>query len=177
MNKLIVTATILFGALWVSLTQLHAQDSTEHHTEKPYTFGLGAGAGFATGYGLSLRYVPNKFGAQLNFAPYKDFETEIYSFGVTLLYTLIPGQITNLYVYQANHYYYHSQTNYIYNPNLPEQEEKVRTTESYVNNGIGFGMEIIMAKRIGFNLMTGYAFYHNFEQLNITGEVALYYKF
>ena len=34
-----------------------------------------------------------------------------------------------------------------------------------------------MAKRIGLNLMAGYAFYNNFKQLNVTGEAALYYKF
>jgi hypothetical protein len=46
-----------------------------------------------------------------------------------------------------------------------------------MNNESGFGVEIVMAKRIGLNLMTGYTFYNNFSQLNITGEVALYYKF
>lgn len=175
MNKLTITGTILLVALVLCFQQLYGQDST--HNAKPYVFGLGAGAGFATGYGLSFRYVPNKFGAQVNFAPYKDPETERYSFGVTLLYTLIAGQNTNLYIYQANHYYYNSQTISIYNPNLPNQEEKVRNTEAYINNGVGFGMEIIMAKRVGLNLMTGYAFYHNLEQLNVTGEIALYYKF
>lgn len=168
--QLLITVMLLF-AFAVS----YAQDSTQQkHT---HVFGLGAGAGFATGYGLSFRYLPNKWGAQVNFAPYKNAETERYSIGVTVLYTLISSQITSLYVYQANHYYYNSQTNYLYNPTFPNQQEKVRTTEAYVNNGVGFGMEIVMAKRIGLNLMTGYAFYRNFEQLNVTGEAALYYKF
>ncbi|MES2780939.1 MAG: hypothetical protein V4651_13690 [Bacteroidota bacterium] len=176
MYKQMISKIFIIVSLLLSFHQANAQDSTLQKT-KPYIFGIGCGAGFATGYGLSFRYVPNKFGAQVNFAPYKDTETERYSIGVTFLYTVIASQITNLYIYQANHYYYNSQTTYVYNPNVPDQQEKIRSTESYVNNGVGFGIEIIMAKRIGLNLMTGYAFYNNFKQLNVTGEVALYYKF
>lgn len=145
--------------------------------QEDYKYGIGIGAGFATGYGLSFRYHPQKFGAQVNFAPYKTEDTERYSAGVTFLYNIIESRITNLYIYQANHYFYNSRTQYIYNPDFPDMEEKIRTTESYFNNGLGFGMEIIIAKRIGFNLMTGYAFYENFEKLNLTGEAALYFKF
>lgn len=177
MKALRLLKTTLCVAFLLLFIQLPAQETNIANNVKPYVFGLGAGAGFATGYGLSFRYHPGKLGLQTNFAPYKDAETERYSAGVTLLYTVITGQISNLYIYQANHYYYNSQTNYVYNPSLPNQEEKVRSTEDYVNNGIGFGMEIIMAKRIGLNLMTGYACYRNFEQLNVTGEMALYYKF
>lgn len=177
MYKSLPAQLIIILGLLLSYMQVSAQDSTHQQKNPSYVFGLGAGAGFATGYGLSFRYQPNKIGLQVNFAPYKDSETERYSVGITFLYTLITSQITRLFMYQANHYYYNSQTNYLYNPTFPDQQEKVRTTEAYVNNGIGFGMEIIMAKRIGLNLMTGYACYHNFEQLNITGEAALYYKF
>ncbi len=66
---------------------------------------------------------------------------------------------------------------YTYDPNTNLQVEDIRKTEQYFNNGIGFGIEIIMAKRISLNLMAGYAFYDNFRKLNITGETALYYKF
>jgi hypothetical protein len=140
-------------------------------------YGIGAGAGFATGYGLSFRYVPKKFGAQVNFAPFKNTDTERYSFGVTFLYTIIENRITSLFIYQANHYYYNSQMVYVYNETKPDVALQELQTEQYVNNGVGFGIEIIMAKRIGLNLMTGYAFYKNFKQLNITGEAALHYKF
>jgi hypothetical protein len=32
-------------------------------------------------------------------------------------------------------------------------------------------------ERIGLNLMSGYAFYDNFNGLNVTGEMSIYYKF
>lgn len=163
--------------LLLSKSVLIAQDSIKNAAEVHYKYGIGAGAGFATGYGLSFRYIPKKFGGQVNFAPFKNKETERYSVGLTLIYTLIESKITNLFLYQANHYYYNSQMIYVYDPNLPDKQEMERNTESYFNNGLGFGIEIIMAKRVGLNLMAGYAFYDNFSQINVTGEAALYYKF
>jgi hypothetical protein len=168
--------------LFLIIFQFHsvvtqAQDSLKNNGKQIYKFGIGGGAGFATGYGLSFRYLPKKFGAQVNFAPFKNKETERYSFGLTMIYLLIESKVSNLYLYQANHYYYNSQTTYIYDPNKVGDPEKVRTKEAYFNNGLGFGIELIMAKRIGLNLMAGYAFYDNFSQLNVTGEAALYYKF
>ncbi len=157
-NQFLIPLLIAY-LLLASCIFCQAQDSTKLAPQEKYKFGIGAGAGFATGYGLSFRYIPKKFGGQVNFAPYKDKETERYSLGLTLIYMLIESKSTNFFLYQANHYYYNSQTNYIYNPIAPNMEEKVRSTERYFNNGLGFGIEIIFVKRIGLNLMAGYAFY------------------
>ncbi|MES2139693.1 MAG: hypothetical protein V4511_08275 [Bacteroidota bacterium] len=175
MKKVLFFNSVLI--LLFSTSMVKAQDSAKNLPEVHYKYGIGGGAGFATGYGLSFRYIPKKIGGQINFAPFKNKETERYSVGLTLIYILIESKITNLFLYQANHYYYNSQMIYIYDPNLPDSQGKVRNTESYFNNGLGFGIEIIMAKRVGLNLMAGYAFYNNFTQLNVTGEAALYYKF
>lgn len=150
---------------------------TPEETIPKFKHSLGAGAGFTTGYGLSYRYLPNKFGAQVNFAPYHDKETDRYSVGLTFIYILIENKISSLYLYQGNHYYYNSELIYIYDPLSPTSQDRVRESEGYVNNGLGFGIEFTIAKRIGLNLMVGYASYKNFEQLNLTGETALYYKF
>ena len=170
----------LFSAVlifFLSYSSANAQDSIKKNEEIHYKYGIGGGAGFATGYGLSFRYIPKKFGAQVNFAPFKNKETERYSVGVTLIYMIIESKVSNLFLYQANHYYYNSQMIYAYDVKMPDSQELVKSTESYVNNGLGFGIEIVMAKRVGLNLMAGYAFYNNFSQLNVTGEAALYYKF
>lgn len=68
---------------------------------------------------------------------------------------------------------YETDPNKPYNPNPPKQ----RVTNQYFKNGVGFGIDITIAKRISFNLMSGYAFYSNFQQINLTGETALHYKF
>jgi hypothetical protein len=169
---------LLAFALLLVMTPGRAQ-STETET---FRHGIGIGAGFTTGYGLSYRYTPGKFAMQANFAPYKDKESARYSAGITFLYTLIPGKITSLYLYQANHYFYDSQVTYYTDAEKKFQTMDVtpirdKVTDSFFNNGIGFGMEIIFARRIGFNLMMGYAAYDNFNQINVTGETALYFKF
>ncbi len=153
-----------------------AQTPAEPVTPVVFKHAVGGGAGFTTGYGLSYRYTPGKFGVQVNFAPYHDKETDRFSTGLTFLYTVIRNANTSLYAYQGNHYYYNSQITYVYNPNKPTPDEQ-HSKSAYMNNGLGFGIEVIIAKRIGLNLMGGYAFYDNFNYLNLTGETALYYKF
>lgn len=165
-----------FSSLCIMLNAQSPEKTEEPH----FKHAVGIGAGFSTGYGLSYRYHPTKFGVQANFAPYHDDETDRISAGLTFLYTLIPGKTTSLYLYQGNHYFYNSETRY-YNE-FKEQvfdatPVKTKETESYFINGIGLGMEIVFAKRIGFNLMTGYGAYKNFSQVNITGETGLYFKF
>ena len=167
---------LCFGMLTNSL-QVLGQEKANSAKEIVTKHGLGAGAGFTTGYGLSYRYTPNKWGAQINFAPYKDSETERYSVGLSFLYTLIQNNNTSLFAYQGNHYYYNSQMQYVSNPIAPFNETYKRVSEGYMNNGIGFGIEIIFAKRISFNLMAGFASYRNFSNINLTGETALFYKF
>jgi hypothetical protein len=135
---------------------------------------LGAGAGFTTGYGLSYRYTPSKFGVQVNFAPYKSESIVRFSTGITFLYNLLTTENTVLYLYQANHYYtYSNSAAYNSNNNLYDKKEE----EAYFNNGLGFGFEILIVKNIGLNLMTGYALYQNAKNYNVTGETALYFKF
>ena len=177
MKKLRLFIAIICIGLLANMPQVLGQDKTPSTSENINKHALGAGAGFTTGYGLSYRYTPNKWGAQVNFAPYKDNETERYSVGLTILYKLIENTNTSLYAYQGNHYYYNSQMEYTYNPIAPFNQTYERVSEGYMNNGVGFGIEIIIAKRISFNLMAGFATYRNFSNINLTGETALYYKF
>lgn len=180
MKKNITVSCLVLFAASATFAQATDEGKIPH-----YKYAIGIGAGFSTGYGLSFRYTPSKFGLQANFAPYYSETVKTYSGGITFLYTLIEAKTTNLFIYQGNHYYSNStiefrdtvsQIYYSSDPDLPNVV-KEKTTESYFNNGIGFGIEIIIAKRIGFNLMAGYGFYVNFSQVNVTGETGLYYKF
>ena len=165
------TKNIIFIAIISMIASIcNAQDSLQ---ETKLKHGLGMGAGFTTGYGISYKYTPNKLGVQVNFAPYKSKTLQRYSLGVTFTYTLIEKRISKLYLYEANHFFYSKETyDYLGNVGGPNI-----TKESYLNNGLGFGFELTIAKSIGLNLMSGYAFYDNFNNINITGEMALHYKF
>lgn len=173
----LITTILILGTFITSFSQVVTD--TPPVSEK-LKYSIGVGAGFATGYGLSFKYNPNKLGVQLNFAPFKNKTTSRYSLGVTFLYNLIEAKYTKLYIYQANHFYYNSvkyETEIFNGYGVPNTKNTSITTENYFNNGLGFGFEIVIAKNIGLNLMTGYAFYDNFNGMNITGESALYYKF
>lgn len=172
-----ISKVLFIGLAFLTTITTQAQNSSERDINVKYKYGIGAGAGFATGYGLSFRYVPKRFGGQFNFAPFKNSETSRYSLGATFLYMLNENKNTNFYLYQANHFYYDSSLQSIYDPNSPTSSSTQRVTDSYFNNGLGFGVEIIIAKQVGLNFMAGYAAYNNFNGLNVTGELALYYKF
>jgi len=161
---------IILILIFVKSTAL-AQDSSRN-----FKHAIGAAAGFTTGYGLSYRFMPAKYGVQITFAPYHDSNLDRFSTGLTLLYTLVESKVTNLFLYQGTHHYYNSRIEERYDPDKTTPTS-VRVTESYVNVGLGVGIEIIIAKRVGFNLMAGYAAYDNFNKLNITGESGLFYKF
>lgn len=168
MKTFILKSSAFILLLFIS-SNILAQKDEESEVKPKHS--LGAGIGFTTGYGLSYRYTPSNFGIQVNFAPYKTSNVSRFSTGLTFLYRLTNGQTTSLYVYEANHFYSNSE-------NIPDGLGKTsRSEEAYFNNGIGFGVEIMVASKIGLNLMTGYASYKNGEELNMTGEAALYFKF
>lgn len=165
---------VLFGSVSAG-----AQNQDEN---KPYRHAIGVGAGFTTAFGLSYRYTPSRFGAQLNFAPIKSSTFTNISAGLTFLYMLIPGKTASLYLYQGNHYFYRQETTYFLDATKLTVSNsatnfKTEFTEDYFNNGIGFGIELLFARQVSFNLMAGYGSYVNFKQINVTGEAALYFKF
>lgn len=187
MPKTVKLITILTICFLFGIMKIHGQSPLNLEPEKQVRHGIGAAAGFVTGYGLSYRFTPSKFGMQFNFAPYHSKDIDRYSLGITFMYKLIDNKSTNLYLYQGNHFYYNSEKQYYLDsaknsqtsaPNSGNSntiEERIK--ENYFNNGIGVGIEIIIVKKIGFNIMAGYGAYKNFEELNFTGETGLYYKF
>jgi hypothetical protein len=170
------------SAIWVCSVLTFLTASAQEQTKEDHKHAIGIGAGFTTAYGLSYRYTPSRFGVQANFAPFKnDFNTTI-STGLTFLYKIIPGNVASLFLYQGNHYYYNKETRYFEDAAKTMMTDKKTgisetNTQNYMNNGVGFGIELLFAKQVGFNLMAGYASYVNFSQINVTGEVGLYFKF
>jgi hypothetical protein len=79
-------------------------------------------------------------------------------------------EYANIYLYQGNHLIYFNPYNHtgFYRESLKRKE---------INNGLGFGVEAIVFKHIGINVMYGYAFYDNFDRSFFTAETGLYYKF
>jgi hypothetical protein len=169
MKKNLLLLFLLAGTSFIFLT-LNAQENSEVGQRMHYKHGLGVAAGATTGYGLSYRYCPSRFTVQTTFAPYKSQYSSSLSLGFAFLYNLVETERTSFFIYQGNHFLYnHNENNY----SIPANP----STDKHWNNGIGIGIEFISYKRVSINLMAGYASYRGFQEINVTGETGLYYKF
>jgi hypothetical protein len=143
---------------------IFGQDNDTIKIIKKPKHSVGIGAGFTTGFGLSYRFMPKKIGIQTTFLI---LPKNYYSnFSATILYKLIQRQYSWFYLYQSN--LYSTYKNSGSNSGSPYFEWF---------NGFGFGVELIMGKHIGLNLMGGTGFYRSFKEFTVTGESGLYFKF
>jgi hypothetical protein len=170
MKKILLLLVFAAGFNIISCSLL-AQQSTEASERINYKHGLGMAAGFTTGFGLSYRYCPSRFSVQATFAPIKTDYSVRVSAGIAFLYNLVETNRTSFYLYEGNHYQYHKENYDPYGYNSPG------VSNNHLSNGVGIGIEFIIYKRISFNLMAGYASYDFFDEINVTGETGLYYKF
>jgi len=152
-----------------TLMKSEREQAEELESKEPFRLkhNLGVATGFTTGWGLAYRYFPGKLGYQVNMIGYKDVDKGDLSIGGTLLYSLYTNYYSNLYLYQANSYYY----------KYPAYAYGGLLTPNTFNQGFGFGIELIAAKYLSFNLMLGYGALRNWTVISPTVEVALFYKF
>jgi len=164
MRKIIFITVIFCISLLISNKTI-AQDSIPPLSKKiRYAHGLGIGAGFTTGLGLTYRYFPKRFGVQATFGAFGIKPKQNYSSGLTLLYNLKDFDKSRLFLYFANHLYI---TEYDYKDDM----------EQFVNTGMGFGAELFSQPYFSASLMTGYAYYGRREAVLLTAEVAFLFKF
>jgi len=120
---------------------------------------IGLNAGFTTGFGVSYRYWPERFGNQITFFPYKNKDYYLVSIGYTGLVKIHEIRQLSLFGYISDHIL-------------------ITKARSRMNLGIGLGFEVYVGL-IGINLMYGYGFYNltNNTHINLTGELGVFYRF
>ncbi len=138
---------------------------------------FGAAAGFSTGYGLSYRYWPGNWGIQGTFAPYYDNTAgPTISLGITGLRLIEDNGWSRFFVYLGNHLHIDSDSDGSYDP---AQEPEYRQITTYVL-GVGPGIEFLIKRRLGINLMFGVALFTDsdgYVMTHLTGETGIYYRF
>ncbi len=152
-----------------------AQDTTNTQSKKPYKHYIGIAAGHTTGNGISYRYNQSRWGAQTTFYTMRNHNDKKLSFGMTIIYKMIDRRKTGLFMYASNRY-----QNYKFDP-----FGKNSNYSSYYNNkhsgewnqGVGIGIEILALESISMNFMGGFATYEDFDNINMTGELGIYYTF
>ena len=171
MKYLLVTIISLSFLINTSYAQ---NDSTA--TTPKFKHAIGVTAGFTIGNGLSYRHSFNKFEIQGSFAPFKDEFSSKYSVGATFIYKLVETPKVIFLLYQGNQYIYKEDMEYSWDINGNQLSED-KVIESYVNNGIGIGVRFIILKRVGLDIMGGYASYDNYSRISFTGEIGLFFMF
>lgn len=168
MCKIKIISTFLAAAFIIlSVNPLIAgqnSDNQEDLSVNTYQHAFGFGAGVTTGYGLSYRYFENRFGIQANFAPFYTESRSHMSTGLSILFRLENTEHVNFYLYQGNHL-------------LTEYRQFTREYTYRWFNGLGVCIEIIMRERASLNIMSGFAGRDNFDEIGVTGELALYFLF
>ncbi len=183
MNKFIQPVFLVVFLISLSAASF-AQEVDSTNTETPhYKHSIGTVITSTSGIGMSYRYrLEKSFGVQFSYLPLierTNGSTTNQAFGLMFLYTFYEAEKSNFYVYQGNslwtqreqYYYYNSGGYYQYDE--PESHSYYRT---YLNHGLGLGMEFLIQERGGFNLQIGLGSYDNFTSILPAGGISLFYK-
>jgi hypothetical protein len=147
---------------------------------------IGVSAGLTIGSGFAYRIWLRNFGVMVSLAPSWMENRESYLAGLSLYLVGYQNDYSKFFFYQGNHYmssnlyrgyYGKGSTNGVVDYYSPAMTIKDRNW----NHGIGVGYEIFRGpgkfNPFGLSMMVGWASYKNFTETNITGELALMYKF
>jgi hypothetical protein len=151
----------------------HAQNAEETESTQPkLKYQAGAFAGISQGVGMSVRFWPEKFGAQFTFAPIVNENSEWYSLGFSLMHWISKSEKTRIYFYQGNHLILDIDKN-ILEPN------GARTTkwDRQYSCGLGFGVQVNLVTRFKLDITTGFVATNNFQRLQRDIGIGLYYEF
>jgi hypothetical protein len=171
---------ILFPVLGIMLFfNLSGQETEIKHNRNNE---IGIHAGSTTGLGLSYRHWFGKAGLQLTGIPIKTDNTEIYSIGLTALYTFYEAHYIKVFGYLGNHYFVDKEygTDQFWNHNSYDPfSSPENNTFEHASYNIGFGPGFAFGKIVTFNLMIGYGFYDVLYAFDMypAGEIGVYYSF
>ena len=158
----VVLTSLLFLGTFLGFSQAVDSLAVEETKTVMRKHGVGVSVGDLTGVGVTYRYRPSEFGVQATVGAYKGGYAKNASLG--FLYTLIQTDKTNLYAYQGTSYF------------VTEASNDDQRSEDF-NIGAGFGIEIIIAKRLALSFINGYAYtkYDNGKRVNLKGALGLLY--
>jgi len=170
MKKIILSLLVMsFTLSSIAQDEKKAISSPKHH--------LGLHTGTTTGYGISYRYWPTKFGGEITASPiFEKGGQYTVSTGLSLLYTLKESQKYSIYSYFGNSILAQKSNYAIYNPTTNTYDSK--KTMQY-NASLGFGVKINFWENLNFNAQFGYGFYEITSDINtnFAGELGVYYHF
>ena len=175
MKNLVLVILSLFLSAGLSFGQEN-ESKKEITKNSEYKNAIGGVAGYTIGTGLSYKRMFDKYSVQVSFTPFKDEDRTKYSAAISFYYNIVETPKIKFYVYQGNHYIYNEYNDYNWNYSV-DNIEKRRVIESYWNNGLGVGIQLLVFGRVGLNWMAGYASYDNYKRISFTGETGVFFMF
>ncbi|MBN2742355.1 MAG: hypothetical protein JXR39_00520 [Marinilabiliaceae bacterium] len=172
MRKFLIGILLSFG-----VCNLFGQTETASLPEFSKAIGFDGGA--SSGWGISYRYWPGKWGVQFNALPYVSPKTYHVSLGVTVLNTIFESNDIRFYLYYGNHLLMNKFEEYNYFPNPPYEEVDYEEETRWIT-GIGPGFEYFFADRLGFNVRFGLGYYYHTSSdwlINLDGGMGLFFRF
>lgn len=147
---------------------------------------VGLSAGLTIGSGLAYKASLRKVGMMLSLLPSWSEFGEAYLAGLSFYLVGYENANTKFFFYQGNHYmstnrYLGSYESTSINAMVVNYNPGETLKDRNWNHGIGVGYEIFRGpgkfNPFGLSMMVGWASYKNFTETNISGELALMYKF
>ncbi len=156
---------VLIILLLFSYTMYGQDDTYQKDKEHHY---VGIGLGITTGYGLSYRYLSNKFGFQVNYAPfYYRNEGSAFSLGGTVLYKFNESENKKLLIYFSN--------TLLSSKSIHRNLWGLEDSENF-NTGLGLDVEFFTTQKFVMNVMGGFQSYNSFEKITFTWEIGFHYR-
>lgn len=159
---------ILLAVSLLFASTISAQIDNADNNKRPHNLGVSAGS--TSGFGLSYKYFPDKFGFQTNGFLYVRSGETITSLGGSFLYSIKRQEKYNFYAhFSAMHLYEHYWT----------VIDSVKVIDDYhmVNMGPGIGIEFLF-QYINLSFQIGFGAYDNFRVYTmLAGGVGVHYRF
>jgi hypothetical protein len=148
----------------------------------PFKHYVGVDAGASSGFGLSYRYQPKKWGIQANMFPSVSADDYNISIGATVIRSLYRTNKMQFFLYYGNHLHFEQVETYTYNySNGYYTEDKQIDKSNQWVTGIGPGFEIYIAKRLSLNGRFGFAYFSKTDtedwRINADGGIGLHFMF
>lgn len=113
---------------------------------------IGLSAGFHSGFGFAYRDMYQKFGWQVNIAPYASADNQMISAGLTFMYKLSDYEKTNMFLTVGNHLFFFNQKN----------ESRI-----HYYYGIGPSIQFRLSDNLLLDIMAGYGGRYQLSDDNI----------
>lgn len=161
---------VFFLCFFISGILTFSQNAGNNETVKKHAVGITLGS--FSGYGLTYKYFPGKFGFQVNNFLYASQDNTNIALGGSFLYSLSRFEKFNIYYHLSSAFFYREFMSYDWLTG-----DEVKRFNRDFNPGTGVGIEVHW-ERISCSVYYGIGFYNELRTFSMLGGGgSLFFKF